>query len=65
MRISPEEFERRMAHLKQRLNTTGDKMEGDNAMFHMAADALMMEVLERLGYGKGVRIFQSVLRHYE
>lgn len=56
--ITPEEFESRMKKIKEDYY---DKM-GDIELAHRFADDLMDEVLNSLGYSKGVLVNKSMMK---
>lgn len=58
--ITPEEFERRMLEIKV---IYYDNM-GDWEVAHRFADDLMTEVLNSLGYSKGLAINKSMAKWY-
>lgn len=53
--ITPAEFERMMKELAR---------SNDPEYSHGEADDLMCEVLEQLGYGAGVKVFDNMVRWY-
>lgn len=53
--MSPEEFKKKMKEYSKSPFISDA---------HMDADALMMNVLESLGYGEGVEIFDSMEKWY-
>ena len=57
MAMTPKEFEKRMVDIKQK-----DGFDPENA--HGKADDLMCELLRELGYGDGVKIFESMHKWY-
>ncbi len=54
--ISPAEFAEQMRAI--------EKMKGDSEMMHIAADDLLCNVLESLGYSEGVKVFDSLNKWY-
>lgn len=62
MPISPEEFAERMELCKQ--NTAWCNGDLDEEDCHVAMDRLMTEVLESLGYSKGIEIFWDTPKWY-
>lgn len=58
--ITPEEFESRMKHIKEKYY----EKYGDRELAHRFADDLMTEVLNSLGYSEGVLINNSMAKWY-
>lgn len=58
--ITPEEFESRMKKIKK---TYYDKR-GDWELGHRFADDLMTDVLDSLGYSKGVLVYKYMPKWY-
>ena len=55
--MTPDEFEKQMKELQERYKY-------DFEVFHVEADQLMCYVLDKLGYGKGVEIFEGQGKYY-
>jgi hypothetical protein len=53
--ITPDEFFRRMREIEKSADPEGG---------HLAADELMCEILDDLGYGDGVEIFERMGKWY-
>lgn len=60
MPICPREFAKRMQKYADELHSP----HGDMESVHRAADDLMLEVLEALGYGEGTAIFGDMPKWY-
>jgi hypothetical protein len=56
--MTSDEFKSEMERISQ-------SDDGTSSDPHIAADELMCDLLESLGYGKGVEIFRSITRWYE
>jgi hypothetical protein len=59
--VTPEQFAAAMKALDESLS--GD--DGDEAACHVSADSMMLEILEKSGYGEGVEIFRNMPKWYE
>ena len=62
MKISPEEFKKKMKELQIKEDTRGTYF--DREQMHIAMDELMCEVLRDLGYSEGVEIFENTGKWY-
>jgi len=61
--ISPEVFKDKMEEIKDRLDDEEDEF-FDEEIAHEQSDLLMKEILESLGYGEGVKIFNHMPKWY-
>lgn len=55
--MTPEEFSKKMQEIK-------DQLEDDEEVVHVKMDCLMCTVLEELGYGEGINIFEQTSKWY-
>lgn len=53
--MSPEEFFKKMKEIAEK----------NAPLDHMYADDLLCETLKELGYGKGIQVFEEMLRWYD
>lgn len=55
--MSPERFAERMIEVK-------NHFEGDEECVHVAMDKIMCNLLEKLGYEHGVKVFKDTPKHW-
>ena len=60
--ISPDEFQKKMKEIQIALDTGFLRLDNEEA--HIKMDALMCEVLEKLGYKEGIEIFNNTPKWY-